>query len=144
MKCGLGLTLVMLAAALHVHAQSPGMQATDISSGVVSPNAARLLDKITPTNPQETHSFSIFKKPFKITGPLVYPFKGRGIAEAPKRFLHLINPFAKVEHAPESEAAPRMSTAAWSTVAGWSPGHSAFSDAVSHESTMGISFSGGR
>ena len=144
MTRGLALIVVILAMALPGYAQSGGMQASDAGSTIVTPNAARLMDSITRTDPQQTHSFSLFKKHFKISGPLVYPFKGRNLLEAPKRFVHLLNPFAKSEHPPGEEASERVSTASWSSIAGWSPGRSAFSDAVTHESSLGLSITGGK
>src|SRR5215469_7226827 len=132
MNRGLAIIVAILATALPGYAQSAGMQASEAGSTIATPKAARLMDSVTRTDPQQTHSFLLFKKPFKVTGPLVYPFKGRNLLEAPKRFVHLLNPFAKSDHPPGEEAPQRVSTASWTSVAGWSPGRSAFSDPVTH------------
>jgi hypothetical protein len=78
----------------------------------------------------------IQKKHFRLSGPLVHPFKGR-LREAPRRFLHVINPFAPTE-AEEQSGAPRASTQAWSTTVGWSTGPSGSDTAITHESKMGL------
>ncbi len=78
----------------------------------------------------------IQKKHFRISGPLVRPFTGR-LREAPRRFLHVINPFAPTE-AEEQSGAPRASTQAWSTTVGWSTGPSGSDTAITHESKMGL------
>lgn len=78
----------------------------------------------------------IEKKHFKITGPLVRPFKGR-LREAPRKFLRVINPFASVDAEQES-GAPRASAQAWTTAVGWSTGPSGSDAAITHESRMSL------
>ena len=91
---------------------------------------------LSPTN-------AIARKHVTISGPLVQPFKAKRLREVPKRLWHLVNPLAPAEPKPAYERTPTLSTRAWSTTVGWSSGRSAFPDAVTHESTLGlISFSG--
>jgi hypothetical protein len=78
----------------------------------------------------------IQKKHFRLGGPLVRPFKGR-LREAPRRFLHVINPFAPSDAEAES-GAPRTSAQAWSTTVGWSTGPAGSDTAITHESKMGL------
>ena len=78
----------------------------------------------------------IQKKHFRIGGPLVHPFKGR-LREAPRRLLHVINPFAPTS-AEAEPGAPRASAQAWSTTVGWSTGPSGSDAAITHESRMSL------
>jgi hypothetical protein len=80
----------------------------------------------------------IEKKKFRFSGPLVRPFKAKRVREAPRRLLNAINPFASRDADEEFKGAPRVSTRAWTTTVGWSPGASAFADPVTHESSMGV------
>jgi len=79
----------------------------------------------------------IEKRHFRISGPLVRPFKAKKIREVPKRLLHVINPFARDEES-DLKGLPRLSSQAWTTTVGWHPGSSAFADPVSHESSMSL------
>ena len=79
---------------------------------------------------------------FQLSGPLVRPFKGwptRSHWKVPLRLLQSIDPFSPLPGpANDRERAEGLSERAWSTVAGWRPGASAFPDAITHESQMGL------
>jgi len=72
------------------------------------------------------------------SGPLVWPFKGRRVLDAPRRFLHLFNPFARRAAVEEGPAPRDLEPRAWTTVVGWNPSKSAFPDVTTHESTLGL------
>src|SRR5258705_247569 len=67
-------------------------------------------------------------KHFQLSGPLVHVAKSKSIWNAPRRFLHLINPFAKREPQPRIERLPGVSPNAWTTAVGWHPGATALDD----------------
>jgi hypothetical protein len=67
------------------------------------------------------------------------PFFGKRFLQFPRRMLRLMNPFAPVESKGELRV-PDYSPRAWSSTIGWRPGASAFSDPVTHESSMGLSW----
>jgi hypothetical protein len=90
-----------------------------------------ILDKID--NQQDV----IQRKHFRLSGPLVRPFKGARLREAPRRFLHVINPFAPTD-AEEATGGARVSEQAWATRVGWSTGLSSSDTAITHESKMGL------
>ena len=85
---------------------------------------------------------AIVRKKITVSGPLVQPFKSKRLRDVPKRLWHLVSPLAAAEPKPAYERTPGLSTRAWSTTVGWTPGRSAFQDEVTHEPTMSfISFS---
>ena len=76
-------------------------------------------------------------RPLKVSGPLVQPLKARGISDASKQVLQLVNPFARSEPKPEGESLPTpVERRAWSTVVGWNPGASAFPNEVTHRPSL--------
>ncbi len=81
----------------------------------------------------------------QVSGPLVEPFKAKQGSSTPKQLLQLVNPFAPVPPQPAPETRTRgISTRAWTSVVGWSPGSSAFPDAVTHEPHMSLVSVSGR
>ena len=64
---------------------------------------------------------------------------GKRIVEVPRRVLHLINPFAPSEPKEGLEGLRDLSPRAWTTTVGWHSGQPPFQDAVTHESTFGLS-----
>jgi hypothetical protein len=73
----------------------------------------------------------------QVGGPLVDSFKPKQPTSTPRRLLNLVNPLAPVEPQPVPETRlGGVSTRAWSSVVGWSPGGSAFPDPVTHEPHM--------
>jgi hypothetical protein len=60
-------------------------------------------------------------KHFTVGGPLVHVAKSKSIWDAPRRFFHLINPFAKREPQPRIERLPDVSPNAWTATVGWHP-----------------------
>jgi hypothetical protein len=77
--------------------------------------------------------------PLELKGPLVVPLKSRSLWRVPGNFLKLINPFAptptRVEH---RTTGGRLSAQPWATLAGWSPGRSAFPDERTHVPTLSL------
>lgn len=77
-------------------------------------------------------------KKLQVSGPLVRPFKGKKIWNAPRGLLHLINPFARAEPRQKIERVGGLSSRPWTSTVGWSPGASAFPDAKTHEPTLNL------
>ena len=105
-------------------AANPGIAAETAGTKVT-------LDQLTPK------ADVVEKGQFRISGPLVRPFKAKKLREVPKRLFHVINPFARDEES-DLKGTQRVSTQAWATTVGWHPGSSAFADPVSHESSMSL------
>lgn len=59
-------------------------------------------------------------------------------SKATRRFLERLNPFAPVETPAPIARDTRVSPHAWTTVAGWHPGVSAFADPATHEPELDI------
>jgi hypothetical protein len=69
------------------------------------------------------------------SGPLVAPARAKSFSDFARRVVNLVNPFAAGPGLPAPAAAP-MSSRAWSSVVGWSPGASAFPTEAHHEPPM--------
>lgn len=140
MKAISAVLLVLLLGVARGSAQTQALE----SSQPQSPSAARpiqapqLLQSMRSQDLQLGDASPGGDKRLRIGGPLIQPFKGKRLWEAPGRFVRLINPFAKTERRSEVENASDISPRAWSSVVGWSNGRSAFPDAVSHEPSMGL------
>jgi hypothetical protein len=63
---------------------------------------------------------------------------GKRIVQAPRRFLHIINPFAPTEPKEGLENLRGLSPRAWTTTVGWHSGGPSFGDPVTHESSLGL------
>jgi hypothetical protein len=120
----------------------------DLDVSAATTNSAAVVDETRLLAPlvedsKRSQDVIVVKK-VEIGGPLVRPFKVRKIREFPRRLLQLINLFAPLERKEELESTRGLSARAWSSVVGWNPGGSAFSDPMTHEASMGlISFSKG-
>jgi len=77
-------------------------------------------------------------KKVRARGPLVQVFKGKTVLDAPKRLLRLINPFAPSQKTDQLERTANLSPRAWTSTVGLNPGGTAFPDATTHESSMGL------
>ena len=117
----------------------PTVRAQNIHAGSVSANKQSVgpviqdaVDNSSPTNTNAVVSKLV------VGGPLVQPFKSKGLRDLPKRLFHWVNPFAPTEPRVAYESTPKLSTRAWSTTVGWNPGGSAFPDPVTHEATMSL------
>ena len=130
--------LTLSLATSKVLAQQPGLETsrpqTDSPPLRYDPHLAPLLIE----DAQPTQSEAIQSKHLKVSGPLVHQFNAKKILDAPRRLLHLVNPFAHQEPRQELENVGDLSPRAWATVVGWHPGRSAFEDPVTHEPTMGF------
>jgi hypothetical protein len=109
-----------------------------VDHAVVEAPSRKIERDLTPylTDKLELKKDVIEKKHFKISGPLVHPFKGR-LRETPRRFLHIINPLASTD-AEQEAGGPRASAQAWTTSVGWSSGPAGSDPAITHESRMGL------
>ena len=69
------------------------------------------------------------------SGPVVRVLKAKGASDFSRKVLHLFSPFSddSPNLPPGTEVSGPVSSRAWSTIAGWSPGRSAFPDESSHE-----------
>jgi len=127
MRAGLLILAVLLQALAAIAQQSSTVgsvvqtNATHSSSG---PSHLRLSD----FEEEAGKSDVIRGKHFQVSGPLVHVAKSKSIWDAPRRFLHLINPFAKREPQPRIERLPGVSPNAWTTTVGWSTGKTSLDD----------------
>lgn len=74
----------------------------------------------------------VVKNKIRVSGPLVAPAKAKGIGDFSKKVANLFNPLSK-EELPQAEPSGPVSTRAWSTIAGWTPGQSAFQTETHHD-----------
>jgi hypothetical protein len=137
MKMGRRFLLLLALSAGPVLGQQPGtkISATATNSAALRDDSRLLAPLIEETKPSQ--DVNVGKK-LELSGPLVHPLKVRKIREVPRRLLHLINPFAPTERKEEFESTRGLSVRAWTTVVGWHVGGSAFPDAMTHESSMGL------
>ena len=133
MKAVFAACLFLALTAGPVLAQATGLESSKSAATAPEPAVSPLLLKQVTVKPDV-----IEKKRFRFSGPLVRPFKAKRVREVPRRLLHAINPFASSDTDEEFKGAPRVSTRAWTTTVGWSPGASAFADPVTHESSLGL------
>jgi len=139
MKAGVLLILVLALFAGRALAQQ-----ANGSIGRTNTSALSFETRVTPyLNPEVQSKSSDVRlgKEFRARGPLTHLFHTRKPGEVPKRFWQLINPFSRSEAAPEPEV-PRardLGPRAWASVAGWHPGVSSYTSALtSPEGGQGI------
>ncbi len=88
---------------------------------------------------QDKSSWTSQSSTSTVTGPLVEPFRAPKASQVPKRFLQLFNPFAPVaQPAPHRTVAKDVSAQPWSSVVGWRPGQSQFTDVTTHEPSVSV------
>jgi hypothetical protein len=137
MKAGVLLTLVLALFAGRALAQQ-----ANVSIGRT--NALSFETAVSPyLNPdlQSKGSEIQLGKKLHARGPLVHLFHTRKPGEVPKRFWQMINPFSRSAPQPESEliSSRDLSPRAWTSVAGWHPGVSASTSALTQpEGGQGI------
>src|SRR5690348_3359257 len=120
MKAGMLILTVLL------HAVAVSAQQSPAAPSVISTNSSRSsysVDRLAlPDSDNPPGQMDVLKgKHFQVSGPLVHVAKSKSIWAAPRRFLHLINPFAKREPQPRIERLPDVSPNAWTTTVGWHP-----------------------
>jgi hypothetical protein len=138
MKTGVSLLvsfLVLLAGQLM--GQQPG-SAVPATPRLEAPGTTTGLAPSADLGNQSLGSEAITTKNFQITGPLVQPFKSRRMRDFPKRVLHLVNPFARRPATEQVMDVRDYNPRAWASSISWRPGASAFSDPVTHESSMSL------
>ena len=98
------------------------------------------VDQISSMLSQNSTSNSDLRlgKKLHLRGPLISPFRGKKISELPRRALRLVNPFAATEPSPQLEKPRDVNPRAWSSIIGLHPADSAFADAKTHESSLGL------
>ena len=118
--------------------------APDLSGTFTTPLGLRNPPVVSPAqlqaSPRSAGAVALGSK-YQLTGPLVRPFTGlrtRGFWSLPLRLLQAVNPFAAKRVDDDTGHAAGLSTRAWSTLVGWHPGASAFSDPVTHEPAMDL------
>jgi len=111
--------------------QAPASAGTAYQSSIErAPLDLKRLD-ISPTAPQKKWTFrSLIAHPLKTLQP-------KKIAGLPLRLLKPLNPFAPVEPDEMRPGRGEYNPRAWTTVAGWSPGSSAFPDPRTHWDNLG-------
>lgn len=79
--------------------------------------------------------YTLSRTKVRLSGPAVRPMKAKNVSDFSRRVLHLFSPFSdeKPNLPPGAEVSGPVSTRAWTTVVGWSPGQSAFPDESHHE-----------
>jgi hypothetical protein len=130
MKAVLSVVLLVCYNALSATTEQPSAAASSVgatnshqSTYAPSPLPLRDFDR------QQTSQSDVVRgKHFQVSGPLVHMAKSKSGWDVPRRFLHLINPFAKREPQAPIERVPYVSPNAWTTTVGWHPGASAFDD----------------
>src|SRR5437868_2192945 len=147
MKAALVLVILVAFAAVRGEAQNQNIGKNNLfsttNSATISDSSRLSLQdsarvKLRLAEPSNTNSvdYVISKTKVHLTGPVATTLKPRSVGDFSHRVLHLFSPFSKDE--PNlSPAAPSgtgpVSTRAWSTIVGWSPGRSAFPDEHFHE-----------
>jgi hypothetical protein len=130
MKAGILLTL-----GLALFTGRALAQQENVSVGRTNAPALSFETRMAPYLNPETQAKSSdvrLGKEFRARGPLIHLFHTRKPGEVPKRFWQMINPFSRAEAQPGPEV-PRardLSPRAWSSVAGWSPGVSSYTSAL--------------
>jgi hypothetical protein len=140
---GLGLVLAScVAGSAFAQGQKPAPKAFVASTNAVSSQQASSITLHEPatalrlTEPADTNAFHYTVSKtigFRVSGPLVQPLKAKSGAELSHRVFHLFSPFAKEQPSWQTAPTGPVNTRAWSTIAGWNPGGSAFPDEKAHE-----------
>ena len=128
-------TLLIGILLLHGH-QVLAQQQLERSASSNTDNVLRAEQLATPDS-AATRSDVIVKKKFRFSGPLVRPFKAKKVKEVPRKFLEMINPFARSEPKEGLENLRDLCPRAWSSTVGWSTG-AGFRSPVNHESQMNL------
>jgi len=130
------MTMVLAMAVVRGLAQQQALETSSggTNSGPLTRNLQ--ISSLTATAiAKATNEISVGGK-LTLGGPLVRTFKVKRVLEAPRRVLHLINPFAPAEHIEQFERISNLSPRAWASTVGLHPGASAFADATTHEPSM--------
>ncbi len=135
MRVGSLFVMCALLSAVRVVAQQAQATTNELASGT---NVAELQLKapilLQLAQPLDTNSsaYIIGKQKVEVRGPLVRPLKAKSFSDFARRTAHLFSPFTDEinDRTPSYEP---VSSRAWSTIAGWSPGRSAFPDNMWHE-----------
>jgi hypothetical protein len=126
------LLLIVVLTACRAIAQQPAAKVTTPATNSAPARYDTSLSSLLTTDFDSTRDDVITGKSFQVSGPLVRPLKANKIWNVPQRLFQLVNPFAAPEPKFEVERVGDLSPRAWSTVVGWSPGASAWPDAVTH------------
>jgi hypothetical protein len=137
MKMICQLVVLLGLAAGQAVAQQTGREAsaTSTNSSALHDDSRLLAPLLEDT--KGSQELLVVKK-IELGGPVIKPLKVKKLSEVPRVILQLINPFAPSERKIEFQTTRGLSTRAWSTVVGWHPGGSAFSDPMTHEPSMAL------
>ena len=133
----LAITFLFLLAVGRTSAQQQGVETSSQSTGPTgSLPADRIASLMTHDATAANSELKVGKK-LRLRGPLIHPFKGRKLAEVPRRVLHLVNPFAPSRPEP-TDNTNKLNARTWTETVGLRPGMSAFPDAATHESSLSL------
>ena len=133
----MAITFLFVLAVGRASAQQHGVETSSQSAGPTGSLPADRISSLVTQDATPTNSDLKVGKKLRLRGPLIHPFKGRKLAEVPRRVLHLVNPFAPTGPEP-TEHTQKLSARAWTSSVGLHPGMSAFPDAATHESSLSL------
>ena len=142
-KAGLFFAVILSLASGQLFARDEGVRVTGATTSAPPASIVRVASS-SGDDAQLTKPDIVIGKNLQTTGALERPSSGRRILQLPQRIFHLINPFAPVQPQGEILNVRSYSPRAWASSVGWHLGGSAFPDELTHESTMGLNFGGGR
>jgi hypothetical protein len=107
--------------------------AADLAS-VSLPERSSMQLRLTEPKDTNTLQYVVSKTTtIQVSGPLVRPLKATSASDFGHRIFSLVNPFSREAPNVPAAASGPVSTRAWSTIVGYSPGRSAFPDGAWHE-----------
>jgi hypothetical protein len=135
MRAGSLLVVFVFLSTIRIVAQQQQTQTNRLAAGTnvaeLQSKAAMELRLIQPLNTNSSE-YVILKRTLRVSGPLARPFKAKTGSGFARGVAHLFSPFTDEinDRTPRYEP---VSARAWSTIAGWNPGRSAFPDDTWHE-----------
>ena len=134
MKVGWLIVVFVLTWRMQGVAQQQG-QTNQLSSGTnkveVPAKGVSVFQLGTPSEGNAAEHI-VVKNKIRVSGPLVAPAKAKGISDFSKKVGNLFNPLSN-EELPQAAPSGAVSTRAWSTIAGWTPGQSVFQTETHHD-----------
>ncbi len=148
MKAGILLVLLAGFVVAHVGAQTFNQGTNSLwttNSATQQPGSKPVLQNpaVSPFRlgePADTNSvdYVVSKTKVHLSGPVASTLNSKSTGDFSRRLLRLFNPFSSGPQnlPPGAEVSGPVSTRAWGTVVGWSPGRSAFPDEQHHDPPM--------
>jgi hypothetical protein len=106
------------------------------NSQLTLPGSAAMQWRLVQPTDTNSVDLTVSKTIVHLSGPVATTLKAKSAGDFSRRVLRLFNPFSSQEQnlpSTVSTASGPVSTRAWSTIVGWSPGQSAFPDEHYHE-----------